>query len=99
MSSQPDLPWPSPGASHPLESVDALPCPSSCGDVAFDAHRVKLRAKRPRDTAERPSLCVPALVFPATPQPHLDLLGVESPGDLVCTGRLPAAAHRCFPWG
>ena len=36
---------------------------------------------------------------PATPQPRLGLLGVESPGDPACTGRLPAAVGRRFAEG
>ena len=84
-------PWPSPGASDPLGGVGALPCPSSCGEVAFDAALVKPRAKKPREMAEHPvASAFRALVFPATLQPRLGLLGVESFGDPVCTGRLPA---------
>ena len=55
VSLQLDLPWPSTGAYDPLGGVDALPRPSSCGNVAFDAHLVNPRAKRPRDTAQRPN--------------------------------------------
>ena len=79
--------WPSPRASDPLGSIDALPRPSSCGDVTFEADLVKPRAKRPRDTAEHPNSVASAffaLVFPATPWPRLDLLGVESRGDPAC---------------
>ena len=44
------LPCPLPGVSDPLGGADALPCPSSLGDVMVAA-LVKPRAKRPRATA------------------------------------------------
>ena len=46
------LPCPLPGVSNPLGGVDALPCPSSCGDVTI-ADLVKPKAKRPRAAAWR----------------------------------------------
>ena len=43
--------------------------------------------------------CSACCAGPATPRPRLGLLGVESPGDLACTGRLPAAVGRRFVEG
>ena len=37
-------------------------------------------------------LCL--LCCPLRPRPHLGLLGVETPGDPACTGRLPAAVGQ-----
>ena len=89
------LPCPLPGVSDPLTGTDTLPFPSSPGITAADL--VKPSAKRPRAAAWRwrpgagALLAVPA---PAAPRPCLSLLGVESPGDPACTGRLPAALGR-----
>ena len=44
------LPCPLPGVSHPLRGANALPCPSSRGDITVAA-LVKPRAKRPRAAA------------------------------------------------
>ena len=90
------LPCPLPGVSDPLGGADALPFPSSPGSI-IAADLVKPRAKRPRAVAGQwhpgagALLAVPA---PAAPRPLLGLLGVESPGDLACTGRLSAAVGR-----
>ena len=90
-------PCPLPGVSAPLGGVDSLPVPSSPdGITAVDL--VNPRAKRPRAAAGRwrpgvgATLAVPA---PAAPRPLLGLLGVESPGDPACTGRLPDRLLAC----
>ena len=73
-----------------------LPFPSSPEGITA-VHLAKPRAKRPCAAAGRwrpdasALLVVPA---PAVPRPLLGLLGVESPSDPACTGRLPAAVGR-----
>ena len=54
VSSELDLPCPSPGASDPLGGVDALPYPFSCGSAAAAAVLVVSTAKRA--AAIRPAL-------------------------------------------
>ena len=82
--------------SDPLGGADALPFPSSPGGITA-ADLVKPRAKRPRAAAGRwrsGAGALRAVPAPAAPRPLLGLLGVESPGDPACTGRLPAAVGR-----
>ena len=90
------LPCPLPGASNPPGGADSLPFPSSLdGITAVDL--VKPSAKSPHAAAGRWRLGAGALLdvlAPAAPRPLLGLLGVESPGDPACTGRLPAAVGR-----
>ena len=95
------LPCPLPGVSDPLGGADVLPFPSSPGGI-IAADLVKPRAKRPRAAAGRwrPGAgALLAVLAPASPRPRLGLLGMESPGDPACTGRLPAAVGRRFAEG
>ena len=92
------FPCPFPGVSDPLGGADALPFPASPGGITA-ADMVKPRVKRTRAAAGRwrpgagALLAVPA---PVAPRPLLGLLGVQSPGDSACTGRLPATVGwRC----
>ena len=101
MSSLLALPCPLSGPPTPPGGADTHPCSTSRG-AAIVAALVKPKAKTPHATAGRCCSCVdylPVIPAPDTPRPLLVLLGVESPGDPACTGRLPTVVWRRFSGG